>query len=69
MRERLGRVDVAPLLSELAVEPPAPRAGEEVRVSIRASDVDGDLGFTTPGWGGSDAPAIGLVAQGGFTAG
>ena len=39
------------------------------RHGARAADANGNIGATNAGWGGSDAPAIGLIAQGGFVAG
>lgn len=35
----------------------------------RSTDASGDIGATTAGWGGLDAPPAGLIAQGGFTSG
>lgn len=39
------------------------------RHGTRATDFNGDIGLTNNGWGGDDPPAIGLLAQGGFTIG
>ena len=43
--------------------------GAVQRHGARSSDVAGDIGISTPGWGPPNGPAGGLIAQGGFTAG
>jgi hypothetical protein len=39
------------------------------RHGTRPTDAAGVVGSTTPGWGPPDGPAVGLIAQSGFTAG
>jgi len=39
------------------------------RHGCRAFDANGAIGTTNAGWGGTDAPAIGLIARGAFSAG
>lgn len=39
------------------------------RHGTRPTDANGDVGVTTPGWGSPDGPPIGLIAQGGSSAG
>ncbi len=43
--------------------------GSLKRHGIRFSDSGGFIGDSNAGWGGNDAPAAGLIAQGGFAAG
>ncbi|MEM7517365.1 MAG: hypothetical protein AAF368_10635 [Planctomycetota bacterium] len=43
--------------------------GNLFRHGARATDLAGQAGFATPGWGGTDNPASGLVGQYGFVAG
>lgn len=39
------------------------------RHGLRIATSEGSIGLTSDGWGGEDAPAIGLIAQGGFASG
>lgn len=43
--------------------------GNLKRHGARMADPSGAVGLTNAGWGGADAPPIGLIAQGGFSAG
>ncbi len=43
--------------------------GNTLRHGGRSADSNGDVGLTNNGWGGVSGPPIGLIAQGGFTAG
>lgn len=43
--------------------------GNTLRHGGRSADGNGDIGVTNNGWGGVSGPPIGLIAQGGFTAG
>jgi hypothetical protein len=43
--------------------------GSLLRHGLRAADPDGNVGVQGAGWGGQDAPATGLIAQGSFSAG
>lgn len=43
--------------------------GAQARHGLRFSDGAGDIGQSNAGWGGGDAPPVGLIGQGGFVAG
>ncbi|MEM7515761.1 MAG: hypothetical protein AAF368_02400 [Planctomycetota bacterium] len=40
-----------------------------VRMGVRPTDAQGNVGVTNSGWGGNDAPAGGILAKGAFVAG